>query len=96
MKYPVLGGVLATAGDLVFTATPDGDVLAYDAASLEELWRFPTGSGINAPVMTYAIGDTQYVSIAVGFGGTMPKWWIDAVPGLENTNPGAMIFTFAL
>lgn len=95
-NYPILAGVLATAGDLVFTATPDGDVLVYDAETLDELWRFPTGSGINAAPMSYAVNGKQYVSIAVGFGGTMPKWWIDAVPGLENTNPGAMIFTFAL
>ena len=94
--YPILGGVLATAGDLVFTAMPDGDVVAYDAETLKELWRFPTGSGINAPVITYAVNGKQYISIAVGLAGGMPKWWIDGVPGLENTNPSSMIFTFAL
>ncbi len=75
---------------------PDGDVIAYDAQTLQELWRFPTGSGIIAPVMSYAVDGKQFITVAVGFGGTMPKWWIDAVPGLENTNPSAMIFTFAL
>ncbi len=95
-RYPLLGGLLATAGNLVFSAMPDGDVIAYDAQTLQELWRFPTGSGIIAPVMSYAVDGKQFITVAVGFGGTMPKWWIDAVPGLENTNPSAMIFTFAL
>ncbi|MDA0821739.1 MAG: PQQ-dependent dehydrogenase, methanol/ethanol family [Proteobacteria bacterium] len=95
-EWPLLGGVLATAGDLVFAGLPNGDVVAYDAENLTELWRFPTGSGINAPVMSYAVDGKQFVAIAVGFGGTMPKWWIDAVPGLENTNPSSMIFSFAL
>ena len=95
-KYPILSGVLATAGDLVFTATPDGDVVAYDAENLKELWRFPTGSGLNAPVITYAVNGKQYIAISVGLGGTMPKWWIEAVPGLEDVNPSAMIFAFSL
>jgi alcohol dehydrogenase (cytochrome c) len=95
-EWPLLGGVLATAGDLVFTGLPNGDLVAYDAENLNELWRFPTGSGINAPPISYAIGKKQYIAIAVGFGGTMPKWWIDSTPGLENTNPSSMIFAFAL
>ncbi len=95
-EWPLLGGVLATAGDLVFTGLPNGDLVAYDAENLNELWRFPTGSGINAPPISYAVDGKQYIAIAVGFGGTMPKWWIDATPGLENTNPSSMIFAFAL
>lgn len=95
-KYPILGGVLSTAGDIVFAGMPDGDLVAFDAETLKELWRFPTGSGINAPTISYAVDGKQYIAIAVGFGGTMPKWWIDAVPGLENTNPSAMIFAFSL
>ncbi len=95
-EYPVLSGVLATAGYLVFTATPDGDVVAYDAENLKELWRFPTGSGLNAPVITYAVDGKQFIAVSVGLGGTMPKWWIEAVPGLENVNPSSMIFAFSL
>ena len=95
-EYPILSGVLATAGDLIFTATPDGDVVAFDAENLKELWRFPTGSGLNATMITYGVGGKQYLSVSVGLGGTMPMWWIDAVPGLENVRPSAMIFTFSL
>lgn len=95
-RWPVLGGTLATGGDLVFAGMPDGDLVAFDAETLAELWLFPTGSGLNAPVISYAVGDKQYVAVAVGFGGTMPKWWIDAVPGLEHTNVSAMIYAFSL
>ena len=62
----------------------------------KRLGKYPKTKGINAPVMTYAVDGKQYVAIAVGLGGTMPKWWMDAVPGLENTNPSAMIFAFSL
>src|SRR3712207_5802124 len=54
-KYPMLGGILTTAGDLVFVGHPSGEFVALDAKTLQELWRFETGSGINAPPVTYSI-----------------------------------------
>ena len=95
-RLPVLGGVLTTAGGLAFVGLPNGDVVAFDAETLDELWRFPTGSGINAPVVSYAASGKQYIAIAVGLGGAMPGWWIQAVPGAEHINPSAMIFAFSL
>ncbi len=47
-QFPLLGGMLATP-DLVFTGEPGGGVMALDARSLEKLWEFRTGSGVNAP-----------------------------------------------
>ena len=43
---PLWGGVLTTAGNLVFTGTPEGYLKAFDAKTGEELWKFHTGSGI--------------------------------------------------
>ena len=51
-KYPMLGGILTTGGDLVFAGHPSGEFVALDAETLEELWRFDTGAGINAPPIT--------------------------------------------
>jgi alcohol dehydrogenase (cytochrome c) len=79
--------MLTTAGGLVFTAEPSGELLALDAKTLEELWRFESGSGINAPPMTYAVGDQQYVAVLVGLGGAWPKWFVDSTAGLEKLQP---------
>ncbi|MGB1547527.1 MAG: PQQ-binding-like beta-propeller repeat protein, partial [Alphaproteobacteria bacterium] len=94
--YPQLGGVLATAGDLVFVGYPEGAFVALDAKTLDEVWRFETGAGINAPPVTYAVDGKQYVAVTVGLGGAWPKWFIDGTKGLEKVKPGAMLFIFAL
>jgi alcohol dehydrogenase (cytochrome c) len=68
MPYPigVGSGVLSTAGNLVFHGEPDGNVLALDARTGDELWRFQTGFGADAPVVTYELDGVQYVAIATG------------------------------
>ncbi len=55
-----LRGALATAGNLVFLGHYDGTFSAYDAKTLQELWSFNTGTGINAPAVTYC-GQRQAV-----------------------------------
>ena len=62
-------GTLATAGDLVFQGGVSGDLVAYDASNGETVWTFNVGSGVSAPPVTYSIGDTQFISILVGWGG---------------------------
>lgn len=94
--YPMLGGILTTAGQLVLTAHPSGEIVALDAKTLQELWRFETGSGVNAPPMTYAVGDKQYIAILVGLGGAWPKWFVDGTPGLEKMQPSSMLYVFSL
>ncbi len=64
------GGTLATAGNLVFQGTADGYFSAYDALTGKVLWRFNAGLGIISAPISYAIGDTQYVSVLVGYGGS--------------------------
>jgi alcohol dehydrogenase (cytochrome c) len=95
-KYPMLGGILTTAGGLVFTGHPSGEFVALDAKTLDELWRFETGAGINAPPITYSVGGKQYVALLVGLGGAWPKWFVDSTEGLEKMQPGSMLFVFAL
>jgi quinohemoprotein ethanol dehydrogenase len=62
------GGVLSTAGGLVFQGRLDGVFVAYDAATGEALWSYDLHSGANAGPATYAIDDTQYVTITTGWG----------------------------
>jgi alcohol dehydrogenase (cytochrome c) len=95
-KYPMLGGILTTGGDLVFTGHPSGEFVALDAKTLEELWRFDTGAGINAPPITYSVDGKQYVALLVGLGGAWPKWFVDGTEGLEKMEPGSMLYVFSL
>jgi quinohemoprotein ethanol dehydrogenase len=63
------GGVLGTAGGLVFQGDGTGFVTAYDKATGEKLWRFNALSSILAPPVTYMHDGVQYVSIMTGSGG---------------------------
>ncbi|WP_212523852.1 PQQ-binding-like beta-propeller repeat protein [Actibacterium sp. MT2.3-13A] len=63
---PMIGGVLATAGGLVFTGEGNGLFKAYDSTSGAELWRFQAGAGVNAPPSSYTVDGTQYIVVAAG------------------------------
>ena len=81
--FPNLGGMLATP-DLVFAGEPSGEVMALDAKTLQKLWEFNTGGGVNAPPMTFTVDGKQYVAILVGLGGAWDKWFIDSTPELKK------------
>lgn len=66
---PSNGGVLTTAGNLVFQGTSDGRFIAYNAKTGEKLWESPTGTGVIAAPITYELDGEQYISIAAGWGG---------------------------
>lgn len=63
---PLVGGVLATAGGLVFTGEGNGQLDAIDAASGKLLWQYQCNAGANAPPISYEIDGVQYVAIAAG------------------------------
>ena len=94
-RYPMLGGLLATP-DLVFAGSPDGEVFALDAKSLDKVWSFHTGSGVNAPPVSFSVDGKQYIAILVGTGGAWDKWFIDSTPELKSMQPGSMLYVFAL
>lgn len=65
---PMIGAVTTTAGGLLFVAEGIGDLLAFDAASGEELFRFNTGGSMGGGLITYAVNGKQYVAAASGKG----------------------------
>ncbi len=69
---PWNGGVLATAGGLVFQGNAMGDFVAYDSASGKNLWSFEAQTGVVAAPMTYSINGEQYVAVLAGWGGAWP------------------------
>jgi len=76
---------LITAGDLLFIGQPDGMLYALDATSGKTLWRFQTQGEIEGGVVTYSIGDEQYVAaIAEG-----DKLWAFKLGGTYKTASGS-------
>jgi PQQ-dependent dehydrogenase (methanol/ethanol family) len=63
---PMIGGILATAGGVVFTGEANGWFKAYDALKGSLLWKFQAGAGVNAPPSSYTVGGKQYVAVAAG------------------------------
>jgi quinohemoprotein ethanol dehydrogenase len=93
---PWNGGMLATAGGLLFQGTAAGFFNAYDARTGEKLWSFPAQSGIVAPPISYELGGKQYVSIVVGWGGTYPLL-LGELARKSNDRPNtSRVLTFAL
>ena len=66
------GGVLATAGNLVFQGNGDRKFAAYNATDGRMLWSFNTQTGIVAAPITYAVNGVQYVAVMAGWGGAWP------------------------
>ena len=71
---PLWGGVLTTAGNLVFFGTPEGYLLGLNAKSGEVKFKFNTGSGIISSPITWEMDGEQYVSVLSGWGGAVPLW----------------------
>jgi PQQ-dependent dehydrogenase (methanol/ethanol family) len=65
-EQPMIGGILATAGDLVFTGEGNGAFNAYDAETGAKLWSFQAGAGVNAPPSSYTVDGKQYVVVGAG------------------------------
>ena len=80
---PGNGGVLATAGNLVYQGTADARFVAYRASDGHKLWQARTQSGVVAAPMTYEIDGEQYVAILAGWGGAIPL-----VSGMLTANTG--------
>jgi glucose dehydrogenase len=63
---PMIGGILATAGGLVFTGEGNGLFKAYDSESGSPLWSFQAGAGVNAPPSSYSVEGKQYIVVGAG------------------------------
>lgn len=93
---PLWGGVMSTAGNLVFYGTPEGFLKAVDAKSGKELWKFQTGSGVVAPPVTWQDGDTQYVAVVSGWGGAVPLWGGEVAKKVNFLEQGGSVWVFKL
>jgi alcohol dehydrogenase (cytochrome c) len=94
LDYPAYSGVLATSGNLVFLGQPDGTFAAYDGRTLNELWSFNAGTGINAPPISYAVNGKQYIAVLAG--SRQSPFVMQGAPELKNTSTASMLYVFAL
>ncbi|MCC7120685.1 MAG: PQQ-dependent dehydrogenase, methanol/ethanol family [Gammaproteobacteria bacterium] len=69
------GGVLTTAGNLVFQGTNRGLLNAYRADTGDKLWSADAQTGIHAAPISFALDGRQFVAVSVGSGTAM------ALPG---------------
>lgn len=91
---PANGGVLTTAGGLVFTGLQTGELAAYNIDDGNLLWQYQTPSGIIAPPVTYELDGEQYVAIQSGIGGLFS--WFLPNPKFATVTKGASITVFKL
>jgi alcohol dehydrogenase (cytochrome c) len=95
-RSPMVAGVLATGGGLVFTGDAEGFFTAYDADTGKTLWSFQCGSGHHAPPITYTLDGRQYIAVCAGWGGWTAGFAGDGAPWLRNARRGNTLFVFAL
>lgn len=89
------GGLLSTAGGLIFQGRADGMFAAYAAADGELLWETPAYTGIIAAPVTWEKDGVQYVTVVAGWGGAFGL--ASGIPPQEgNVIREGRILTFAL
>lgn len=65
-EQPLMGGILATRGGLLFMGEGDGSFNAYNSSSGDLLWQYKVDAGVNAPPISYEIDGVQYVAVVAG------------------------------
>jgi len=91
-KRPMMAGVVATAGGVLFTSNQEGEALAFDQASGKKLWSFRMGGGGRGQPIVYEVDGKPYVAIPSG------GWaGLDSFAGAASNLPeGGQLFVFSL
>jgi alcohol dehydrogenase (cytochrome c) len=93
---PLWGGVLTTAGNLVFWGTPEGFLKAADAKTGKVVWEYQTGTGIVAPPVSWEANGEQFISVVTGWGGAVPLWGGDVAKKVNYLEQGGSVMVFKL
>jgi len=88
---PYNGGLMATAGNLVFQGTAEGDFQAFAADTGTQLWSVQTGSAINAAPASYSLDGKQYVLIPIGAGGGLQFLYPEMHSTAESNGPTRLL-----
>ena len=85
------GGILTTAGGLVFQGRSTGMFYGFDAGTGEQLAALDTGVSIMAAPMTYEIAGEQYIAVAGGYGGANGRSYPPGTAAYRYGNKGKII-----
>ncbi len=88
---PSNGGILSTAGDLVFQGTSDGVFAAYNADNGDLLWQYQSDSAVLAGPISYELDGEQYVAVAQGSGGALMLAGSDEVMRSKPVNQNKLL-----
>ncbi len=91
----VSGGVLATAGDLVFQGNGLGEFAAFNAKTGKTIWSVSTGTAISAAPISYRSGNNQHVLVAAGLGGVM-QFFYPKIHSTDGVQGPTRLFSFSL
>jgi alcohol dehydrogenase (cytochrome c) len=91
------GGVLDTAGGVVFAGATDRWFSAYDDASGKLLWRMRLADMPNSPPISYSVRNQQYVAVVAGSGESAPAVFTVLTPEIpQPIARSSSIWVFAL
>ena len=76
----------------MFLGHSDGSLSAHDAKTLQEVWSFNIGTGINAPPISFAVNGKQYIAVLVG--SRQSTFVTGLSPELKNTATASMLYVF--
>ena len=65
-KGVAISGILSTAGKLLFSGDPGGNLIAWDPATGRILWHFQLPAPISNGPMTYILNGRQYLVVGAG------------------------------
>lgn len=94
-RAPGNGGMLTTAGDLVFHGDMTGKFRAFDAESGKQLWEAALGGNVSVSTITYSAGGKQYVAVMTGDNPKVPEL-MAAFPEIKTPRNHNAIYVFAL
>jgi alcohol dehydrogenase (cytochrome c) len=87
-RKPMIGGVVATAGDLVFSGELNGDFEAFDERTGKILYKHNVGGPVAGGVVSYAVEGKQHIAVVSGFVGL----YNDIAPDLGGANTTVTVF----
>jgi quinohemoprotein ethanol dehydrogenase len=85
------GGIMTTAGNLLFQGRGTGRLVALEASSGDELHSIDVGSSMMAAPMTYTVNGTQYVAILTGIGGGNGNDYLPGMAAYTYGNQGRLV-----
>jgi quinohemoprotein ethanol dehydrogenase len=86
------GGVLTTAGNLVFAGTAAKTFVAYRADNGEKLWEQPVQTVPMAGPITYTLDGEQYIAVNAGWGGGMAMAELRGGRGMQRSDARLLVF----